>query len=80
MIEGTRKKVASYFYKKMIAINKLISMLTSYGEKILNAVRKKEDTLWCIHLQLIIFKSTQLQDLGKSILVTKLVLVENLMS
>ena len=41
MIEGTRKKIVNYFYKKMIAANKLTSMLTFYGEKILNAARKQ---------------------------------------
>ena len=41
MIEGTRKMIASYFYKKTIATNKLTSMLTLYRIKNLNAAREQ---------------------------------------
>ena len=41
MIEETRKKVASYFYKKTKATNKLTSMLTPYRETILNTAREQ---------------------------------------
>ena len=80
MIEGTRKKVASYFYKKTIAANKLTSMLTSYREMIINAVREQGRHLMVYPSSIDHFQVHTVTGPEEVHLGAKLILVENLMS